>query len=353
MKISVLALFCLWSLTTFSQVPDYVPTDGLVGWWPFNGNANDESGNGNDGVVNGATLTQDRNGEANKAYSFDGMDDKIDVPSSENLNMGMADFSISLYFNSLAIPIQDQQYPYLYIIQKRYYSLGDGYSLYVDASNNVHAEILDSNSTTDIGTNQEDLALGQWYHFVVVFHRQGNAQLFINGVLQNSLPINSENGNLINDKSLGIGYFSPPGPNCLSGCHFYNGKLDDIGIWNRALTECEIESLYLAQANSLGCTQPEACNYNPEAFCDDGSCVVAPEGFDCLGNCITDYNQNGIADAEEIWGCTYPSASNYNPNATDDDGSCNFSCPGDLNNDEIINTSDLLLFLSYFGQTCQ
>jgi hypothetical protein len=35
-----------------AQVPSYVPTNGLVGWWPFNGNANDESGNGNNGTVN-------------------------------------------------------------------------------------------------------------------------------------------------------------------------------------------------------------------------------------------------------------------------------------------------------------
>ena len=52
------------------NVPNYVPTNGLVGWWPFNGNANDESGNENHGTVNGATLTADRNGTANSAYSF-------------------------------------------------------------------------------------------------------------------------------------------------------------------------------------------------------------------------------------------------------------------------------------------
>ncbi|MBT5931868.1 MAG: hypothetical protein HOH34_00865, partial [Flavobacteriales bacterium] len=40
------------SFISFSQVPNYVPTDSLVGWWGFNGNANDESGNGNDGTVN-------------------------------------------------------------------------------------------------------------------------------------------------------------------------------------------------------------------------------------------------------------------------------------------------------------
>jgi hypothetical protein len=48
-----------------------------VGYWPFCGNANDESGNGNDGAVNGATLAEDRFGNAGSAYSFDGLDDYI------------------------------------------------------------------------------------------------------------------------------------------------------------------------------------------------------------------------------------------------------------------------------------
>ncbi|MFN5629181.1 MAG: hypothetical protein ACK48W_07830, partial [Bacteroidota bacterium] len=53
-------------------MPNYVPTNGLVGWWPFTGNANDESGNGNHAVVNAALLTSDRTGNANTAYSFNG-----------------------------------------------------------------------------------------------------------------------------------------------------------------------------------------------------------------------------------------------------------------------------------------
>ncbi|MFM7726533.1 MAG: hypothetical protein ACKO7B_07520, partial [Flavobacteriales bacterium] len=73
----VCALCTLLVLPAAAQVPSYVPTDGLVGWWPFNGNANDESGNGNDGVVNGAVLASDRNGVVNAAYSFDGINDFI------------------------------------------------------------------------------------------------------------------------------------------------------------------------------------------------------------------------------------------------------------------------------------
>jgi hypothetical protein len=64
-----------------------VPSNGLVGWWPFNGNANDESGNGNNGTVNGATLTIDRFGNANQAYGFDGVDDFIEVINSTQVTL--------------------------------------------------------------------------------------------------------------------------------------------------------------------------------------------------------------------------------------------------------------------------
>jgi len=53
------------------------PTNGLLAWYPFNGNANDESGNGKNGTVNGATLTTDRLGNTNSAYSFNGTTDYI------------------------------------------------------------------------------------------------------------------------------------------------------------------------------------------------------------------------------------------------------------------------------------
>ena len=58
------------TVISFGQVPNYVPTNGLVGYWPFNGNANDESGNGNDGTNNGATLLRIRFGNPNSAYDF-------------------------------------------------------------------------------------------------------------------------------------------------------------------------------------------------------------------------------------------------------------------------------------------
>jgi len=58
-----------------------VPTDSLKAWWSFSGDANDESGYDNNGTVYGATLTTDRFGEPESAYSFDGEDDFISFNS--------------------------------------------------------------------------------------------------------------------------------------------------------------------------------------------------------------------------------------------------------------------------------
>ena len=73
---------------------------GLVAWYPLDGNASDMSGNGNDGTVFGATLTDDRNGEAYKAYRFDGYNDSIKI--GKNALHGRDDFSFSSWINFTA-----------------------------------------------------------------------------------------------------------------------------------------------------------------------------------------------------------------------------------------------------------
>ncbi|TAF12105.1 MAG: hypothetical protein EAZ75_03925, partial [Flavobacteriia bacterium] len=71
----------LTTQTLLAQVPSYVPSNGLVAYWPFSGNANDQSGNGNNGTVNGATLTTDRFGNSNSAYNF-AENQQITIPNS-------------------------------------------------------------------------------------------------------------------------------------------------------------------------------------------------------------------------------------------------------------------------------
>lgn len=76
-----------------------------------------------------------------------------------------------------------------------------------------------------------------------------------------------------------------------------------------------------------GCSDQNACNYNPQAVIIDDSLCEYPADYpnnilDCNGNCINDADQDGVCDENEVPGCTDASADNYNPLATDDDGSC-------------------------------
>jgi len=97
------------SFSAMSQLPNYLPTDGLVGWWPFNGNANDESGNGHTGIINGSILTEDRWGISNSAFDFNGTTHNIYVSTIGNQDFN-SDFSISawVYFRNF-----NNDYPHI------------------------------------------------------------------------------------------------------------------------------------------------------------------------------------------------------------------------------------------------
>jgi len=100
-----------------------------------------------------------------------------------------------------------------------------------------------------------------------------------------------------------------------------------------------------------GCTDPTACNFDPAATLDDGSCQYDDAIGVCGGDCTSDADGDGICDTDEVPGCTDPEATNYNPAATDDDGSCDYPapCPGDFDGDNIITVSDVLVCLGDFG----
>ena len=99
-KILLTSPLVLVSSLGFSQsVPSYVPTNGLVGWWGFNGNAQDGSGNGNHGTVYGATLTTDRFGNQNGAYQF--ANSEISIADNSLLDSTFSNsFSLAFWYNS-------------------------------------------------------------------------------------------------------------------------------------------------------------------------------------------------------------------------------------------------------------
>ncbi len=88
----------------------------------------------------------------------------------------------------------------------------------------------------------------------------------------------------------------------------------------------------------LGCTDPVACNFDPEATQDDMTCEYATDPYDCEGECLNDADGDGICDEFEVEGCIGEGACNFDPNASDDDGSCFY--PGDPCDDGIELTVD-------------
>ena len=215
-------------------------TQGLVGYWPFCGNANDDSGNGNNGTVNGATLTTDRFGNANSAYSLVSQNSNyLEISNSPLLNP-ISSISLSSWvkLNSyidnqvfVSKGNTNQSLPYMSYTLK----MGDNTSINSKAqfqlSINGIKQVLMTNST---------IPLSNWIYITGTY--DGNVmKIFVNGVLDNSLSISGSISSF--NTNLNFGRWAPGVPN---NPQYLNGFIDDIGIWNRALTEQEITNLYNA-----------------------------------------------------------------------------------------------------------
>ncbi len=221
--------------------------DGLVAYYPFNGDAKDESGNENDGTVNGATLIEDRFGNKESAYSFDGNDDCILANDSTTLDI-QNNISLIAWIktrgthktNSGMIVAKHYTHwarAYALYDQKVYSSqkYPDGIILsYVDIHNNDHVTITDRTDDNN------------WHLIVGTYNKStGISELYVDGILKNSK--NFGKINLMQTSipaSIGCYLSSNSGT---SKREFFNGLIDDVRIYNRALSESEIQQLYNAE----------------------------------------------------------------------------------------------------------
>ena len=244
----LLTILLLIHCQVFGQsVPTYVPTNGLVGWWPFNGNAQDGSGNGNHGTVNGATLTTDRFGNQNGAYSFDGVDDKLTYNNTFIFH-GSGERTISFWFNC-----SNTSAPYSTLFFSRLTpGETDRFNFYLYPPNggsnvfDLRIDYRESNITQHVlnYTTNSFLNTNNWYN-VVITRSSNTYKLYVNGNFYNEIQDNSPN--LPNGPGWQIG-IQPNYP------YYYSGKIDEIGTWNRALTQQEITNLYNAQSCQVSIT---------------------------------------------------------------------------------------------------
>jgi len=240
MKTLILLFSVIFTTMSFSQVPNYVPANGLVGWWPFNGNANDESGNGNNGTVNGATLTIDRNGVANQAYTFD-VNQKIGTFIT---NFPVYSVSIWAKINTWNLGIGTFNGGAL-ASHKTDGFYGNGWGLEHNGTNNQNQwSWFEYNGNNYVQQYNGTPQLNAWFHVVLTSDSQGSRKLYIDGILTDTY-----NGAAIisggNNYEFKIGAL-------IDGqtIWWFKGDLDDVGYWNRALTDCEIQDLYHSQPGS-------------------------------------------------------------------------------------------------------
>ncbi|MCP4262534.1 MAG: LamG domain-containing protein [Planctomycetes bacterium] len=193
-------------------------THGLVAFYPFNGNVNDESDNANHGTVHGAVLTEDRFGNIDSAYSFDGSS-YINVPNSTSLQSPSNEYSIAVWtrtrkwnsygLNSLACKgLDGAQYRPQFSNAGRFL-LQDYAVVYTNFKAN----------------------LGEWY-FIVTVWSENIASVYVNGS-----KIGGTHGCrsvVVNDDPLQIGRDQP------GALDYMIGEIDDIRIYNRPLSQEEI-----------------------------------------------------------------------------------------------------------------
>ncbi|MFY1047801.1 LamG-like jellyroll fold domain-containing protein [Chryseobacterium sp. GP-SGM7] len=226
MKRTLLLSSILFSLFAKAQTPTYVPTSGLVAWWGFTGSAIDTSGNSNDLTVTGATLTADRNGTANTAYSFNGTSAFL-TKSSLSYNFSQSGtYSISFWMkktgNSEGVAMMSGSNTsgnFIWLLQ-------------CDATKTIFGTNKQGESWT--WANGPNYSTTAWEHFVAVYNNQ-TMQLYKNGALV-STSTNAYTGSTSAAMPFYIGR--------AIGGGYIAASIDDVGIWSRVLTTTEISQLY-------------------------------------------------------------------------------------------------------------
>jgi sugar lactone lactonase YvrE len=217
-------------------------TTGLVAEYIFSGNANDVSGNGNNGTVYGCSLVSDRFGNPNSAYSFNGISDSIVVPTTASLTFSTSNaMSISFW----AIMDTTTLSGYSQVMVSKQSGSGNsqtGYDIeeYGGSSFYNGLRVGTSGGPYGGGSTTTTPSLYQWHHYVFTYDGLGGLSTgYVDGILEDSVGgntavIGSDTYNLL---------FGAANWSNVNAAPFY-GVLDDIYMYDRLLSSCDVDSLY-------------------------------------------------------------------------------------------------------------
>ena len=223
---------------------------GLVGHWTMSQDSlkgsllADKTPYENDGTIYGATFSTDRKGKANSAMSFDGVDDYIDC-GSDALSDILEEITISAWINFANIGNN-----YFEIVNKGNRNAKTGIELAVTATGGGLLRAVIGNGITIASPSYNISSYeNQWIH-VLTTYNSSSAKLYLNGLLVDT-ESSIGNINITSDKFY-IGSFR-------GSFNFFNGSIDDVRIYNRALSQAEITLLYnsynpMIKCNATGST---------------------------------------------------------------------------------------------------
>ena len=281
---------------SFAQLPDYVPTEGLVGWWPFAGDAQDQSGNGHDGVVDGAALTTDRFGNANSAYFFDGVDDLIQT------NIAFSQLSNSAGLSGTAwikLGSAESFFGHTIISNHAPSNTQFWFGLVGSESEEDEAKLSVGYKATNAGFQNKTcsthpIEVGTWTH--VGFSISTDfIRFYINGQLIDQQTSNFE---ALGQESVNVPDVKMGQGNPTNGFRQdFDGSIDEVGLWTNALSDGEFLQLFTALLNGSECADTSnACGY----------CLEGTKWDESLQGCVpdnpSDLNRDGCVDVQDFMG---------------------------------------------------
>ncbi|MBS3914074.1 MAG: T9SS type A sorting domain-containing protein [Bacteroidetes bacterium] len=233
-NIILISVFLFLFISNASAQGEY--KNHLVALYPFNGNANDESSNSNDGTVNGATQTTDRNNNSGSAYSFDGIDDYIDCGNSSSLNQKFNGLTIGCWIYMDMDGATDQ-----HVIGKWGNSLADDQFCIRMISQKFYWFIAHPGTSTGVwGGSIDTVPRSSWHYLTGTWDTSGEHRIYVDGKLSRKFNPSAGVKSINFTSSVNMMIGRQPAPS--THYRFFKGKMDDIAIFDKVLDSLTIDS---------------------------------------------------------------------------------------------------------------
>jgi concanavalin A-like lectin/glucanase superfamily protein/Big-like domain-containing protein len=232
------------TLTTFTLVTVIPAVDGLsvglVAYYPLNDSGADFSGNGYDcNTIYNITTTTDRHGKAKGAYYFDGSTSYMTAPDNQSLRLANTDFTMSAWVKLLSYDPSSGTI----VFAKRVAGVDNGYTFGVAGQTGPSLGVVTygPGGGSNNAVSTQTVSLNQWHMVTLIYSNSARqASIYIDGALNNTTG-NIDPNNASITSPLYIGRDNPANPD---DGYFFHGSMDELRIYNRALSAAEVLKLY-------------------------------------------------------------------------------------------------------------